>query len=252
MNQTRRKQIAELIEKKGTLSNTEIMERFDISIETVRRDLAYLEGKGALKRVYGGAIKNEVNSVEPNYTNRESLNDSEKIAIAMEAEKLINPNDTVFFDIGTTVLHLANRVDASKNVLAFTNSLRTAMALSDKAKSVVLTGGQLRYGEFCVSGSIAEENMLRFNVNKVVIGVGGITEDGITDFIVEEASLRQKMIKNAETVIAIADFSKFGVRAVCNVCDIDDVDILITDEKAPEDLIKHAQKKGVKVIIAKL
>ena len=151
MNQTRRKQIAELIEKKGTLSNTEIMERFDISIETVRRDLAYLEGKGALKRVYGGAIKNEVNSVEPNYTNRESLNDSEKIAIAMEAEKLINPNDTVFFDIGTTVLHLANRIDASKNVLAFTNSLRTAMALSDKAKSVVLTGGQLRYGEFCVS-----------------------------------------------------------------------------------------------------
>jgi DeoR/GlpR family transcriptional regulator of sugar metabolism len=60
------------------------------------------------------------------------------------------------------------------------------------------------------------------------------------------------MIKNAETVIALADFSKFGVRAVCNVCDIDDVDILITDEKAPEDLIKHAQKKGVKVIIAKL
>jgi aminoglycoside 6'-N-acetyltransferase len=59
-------------------------------------------------------------------------------------------------------------------------------------------------------------------------------------------------IKNAETVIALADFSKFGVRAVCNVCDIDDVDILITDEKAPEDLIKHAQKKGVKVIIAKL
>ena len=252
MNQTRRNQIVELIEKKRTLSNAEIMERFNISIETVRRDLLYLENKGALKRVYGGAIKNEVNSVEPNYTNRESLNDSEKIAIAMEAEKLIDKDDTVFFDIGTTVLHLANRVDSSKKVLAFTNSLRTAMALADKAKSVILTGGQLRYGEFCVSGSIAEENMLRFNVNKVIIGVGGITENGITDFIEEEASLRKKMIKNAETVIALADYSKFGVRAVCNVCDLTDVDILITDEKAPEDLLKLAQKNGVKVIVAKV
>ena len=93
--------------------------------------------------------------------------------------------------------------------------------------------------------------MQKFNVDKAIIGVGGITPDGVTDFIMSEARFRLQLIKNANTVIALADFSKFGVRSVCKVCDIEDVDVLITDKKAPIDMIKEIEKKGVKVIIAK-
>lgn len=233
------------------VTNAELMQAFGISIETVRRDLAYLEERGLLERVYGGAVKKRFMSIEPNYANREKNNNAEKIAIARVAEKFVSPNDTVFFDLGTTVLLIANGVTTEK-VNAFTNSLRTAIALSERGANVTIPGGQLRGGEFAVSGSISEENMQRFNVDKAFIGVGGITENGITDFIEKEASLRRQVIKNAGKVIAVADYSKFGVRAMCNVCNAEEIDVLITDEKAPQRILKELEKKGVQVFVAKL
>ena len=125
------------------------------------------------------------------------------------------------------------------------------MELSDKGVNVVLPGGELRNGEYSISGSIAESNMKNFNVDKAIIGVGGIDENGVTDFIIKEASIRSQIIKNAQMVIAVADYSKFGVRAICNICDLSDIDILVTDNKAPKDFVKKIAKQGVKVIIAK-
>ena len=251
MNQERRSQIVEMLNKNNTVSNTEIMQTFGISIETVRRDLQYLEERGLLERVYGGAIRRRFLNVEPEYLNREQENSNEKILIATAAEKLIEDSDTVFFDLGTTVQLLAKGLDANKRITAFTNSLRTAITLSDKGEKVVLPGGELRGGEYAVSGSMSEDCMQTFNVDKAFIGVGGINDGGVTDFIVSEARLRAKVIKNASKVIALADYSKFGVRAMCNVCSLEDVDVLITDDKAPMEMLKEFEKKGVQVIIAK-
>lgn len=252
MNQERRNQIAEMINNQKIIKNEEIMKRFNISIETVRRDLAYLEEHGILKRVYGGAVRKEFINSEPEYRNREKDNSPEKTAIAVEAERLINHDDTVFFDLGTTVMNIARHLGNDKKITSFTNSLRTAIVLSEKDSNVFIPGGTLRSGEFSLSGSMAENNMKLFNIDKAFIGVGGITQNGITDFITSEASLRSQIIKNAGTVIAVADFSKFGIRAMCNVCTLKDIDILITDEKAPSDILNYAKKSGVQVIIANI
>lgn len=249
MNHERRNRIVELINKNNTVSNAELISTFGISIETVRRDLDYLEKAGFLQRVYGGAVKKGYIKVEPEYLSREKDNINEKELVAIEAEKLISSNDSVFFDIGTTVLFAARKVDVNKNITSFTNSLRTAIELSEKGVSVVIPGGELREGEYSISGSIAEGNMKNFNVDKAIIGVGGIDEDGITDFIIKEASLRSQIIQNAQTVIAVCDYSKFGIRALCNVCNIEDIDVLITDKKAPKKMLDKIRKKGVKVII---
>ncbi len=251
MNHERRSKIIEFINQKNTVTNVELMEIFNISIETVRRDLNYLEKAGLIEKVYGGAIKKNYLKVEPKYIRREKENLNEKQAIAIETEKLISQNDSVFFDLGTTVFLVAERLETGKNINSFTNSLRTAIELSDKGVNVVLPGGELRNGEYSISGSIAENNMKNFNVDKAIIGVGGIDENGVTDFIIKEASIRSQIIKNAQTVIAVADYSKFGVRAICNICDISEIDILVTDDKAPKEFIKKIAKKGVKVIIAK-
>ena len=251
MNQERRSQIVDLINKKGTVTNVELMEKFGISIETVRRDMAFLEARGLIERVYGGAVKKRFMSVEPEYLNREKENADEKDAIAKEAEKYINKNDAVFFDIGTTVLPVVNYIKAEKEITAFTTSLRTAIALADKGFKVIIPGGELRKGEFAVSGSLTEQNMQNFNINTAIIGAGGITPDGITDFLLQEAGIRSNAIKNANKVIVVADHTKFGIRAVCNVCGVEDIDLLITDNKAPKDTIKAFEKKGVKVIVVK-
>ena len=251
MNQDRRSQIVKMLNKQHTITNSELMETFKISIETVRRDLAYLESQGLLERVYGGAVKKNFMNTEPEYTNRQAENLDEKQDIAKEAEKLIDLNDTVFFDIGTTTLSLAQNLNSSKNIKAFTNSLRVATSLSEKGCEVIVTGGKVRNGEFSVSGFIAENNMSQFNFDKAIIGIAGIDENGITDFIPEEANLRRQIIKNSRKTSVLADYTKFGVRAICNICALSDIDILITDEKAPADTLKKFEKSGIKVIIAK-
>lgn len=251
MNQDRRSQIVELINMQGTVKNEELMQKFRISIETVRRDLNYLEKQGFLERVYGGAVKKTFLSIEPNYINRESVNPEEKRAIAYEAEKWIGDGESIFFDLGTTVLFLAQQVKTEKKIHAFTNALRTAVELCEKGVEVVLPGGNLRSKELSVSGALSQESMCKFNIDKAFIGVGGITTEGITDYIPEEASFRRQVIRNARSVILLADYSKFGVRALCNVCNTEDVDVLITDNKAPKQILKEMQKKGIQVIVTK-
>lgn len=251
MNQWRRERIAEMVNKNNTITNEEIMQTFGVSIETVRRDLAYLEERGLLERVYGGAVKKKFMSVEPKYASRESVNNGEKKEIALVAESMILENETVFFDLGTTVLLIANLLNEEKNITAFTNSLRTAMCLADKNQNVIMPGGKVRGMEYAVSGSISEDCMLNFNIDKAFIGAGGINENGITDFIIDEARLRSKIIKNAEKVIVVADFSKMGIKAPCKVCELSDIDVLITDEKAPKELLKKISKIGVEVIVVK-
>lgn len=251
MNQERRNQIVEILNSNQTISNGEIMERFNVSIETVRRDLAFLEERGLCKRVYGGAVKKQFLNVEPEYSNREKENAAEKQKIAQEAEKFIADNDTVFFDLGTTVRMLASTLNENKRITAFTNALRTAITLSDKGSKVIVPSGQLRGGEYALSGVYTENVMKNFNIDKAFIGVGGISEAGLTDFIMDEARFRSQIINNANKVIALADYSKFGVRAMCKVCDVKDIDVLITDEKAPAEILKAIEKKGVQVIIVK-
>ena len=124
------------------------------------------------------------------------------------------------------------------------------MLLAEKGNEVILTGGRVRNGEFAVSGTLAESNMRRYNIDKALIGVAGITEDGVSDFFSDEAGLRRQVISNAGKVIVLADHTKFGIRAMCNVCTIEDIDILITDKEAPEKLLKKLENKGVQIIIA--
>ena len=250
MNQERRSKILKLINAQGTVSNEQLIKTFGISIETVRRDLSFLEKQGLLERVYGGAVKKKFMRIEPDYTNRENENAQEKNEIAQCAVSLIENDESIFFDIGTTVLAIAKNA-GGKRFKAFTNALRTAIVLSEEDIDVTLTGGSVRKGESCVSGSIAEDTMRCFNLDMAFIGAAGIDENGITDFLAQEAFLRRKVIENARKVVLVADHSKFNVRASCNVCRLEDIDVLITDEKAPRDFLKKLQKKGITVMLTK-
>jgi len=248
----RRSQIVDLITKQRTVSNAELMERFGVSIETVRRDLDYLEQQGVLRKVYGGAAVNIALHSEPEYASRSRTNFQQKNAIAQEAVKLICPGDTVYLGVGTTVQAMVQYMKNIEKITVFTNALRTAVELSDIAGcTVILPGGQLRTKELTLSGFPSEENLVHFNVDKAFVGIGGITEDGVTDFHIGEARLHRQLIVNARQSVALADSSKLGVRAMNNVCTLDEIDLVITDSNASKQSVKAFEKAGTKVIIAK-
>lgn len=252
MKLERRSQITDLIKQQRTVKNEELMARFGISIETVRRDLDYLEQQGVLRKVYGGAVVNLSLNSEPEYASRSQIHFHQKDAIAKEAVKLINAGDTVYLGVGTTVQAMVQYMHNIGPITVFTNALRTAVELSEIPDcTVVLPGGTLRPKELTLSGFPAEENLTHFNVDKAFIGIGGVTEQGITDFHIGEAQLHRQAILNARQSIALADSSKIGVRAMNNVCTINQINIIVTDSDAHKPSVKAIQKAGAQVIIAK-
>lgn len=251
MKLERRGQITELIDRQKTVTNTELMERFGISIETVRRDLDYLEQQGVLRKVYGGAVANVSLNSEPEYVSRSRTNYAEKNAIAWEAAKLINPGDTVFLGVGTTVQAMVQYMKNIGQLTVFTNALRTAVELMEIPDcTVILPGGQLRAKELTLSGFPAEENLLNFNVDKAFIGIGGITEDGVTDFHIGEARLHRQLVLNARQSVALADSTKLGLRAMNNVCTLEQISLVVTDSNADKQAVKALKKAGAKIVVA--
>ena len=251
MKVERRGQITELINRQKTVTNAELMERFGISIETVRRDLDYLEQQGVLRKVYGGAVVNVSLNSEPEYASRSRTNYEEKNAIAREAAKLICPGDTVFLGVGTTVQAMVQYMKNIGQLTVFTNALRTAVELMEIPDcTVILPGGQLRAKELTLSGFPAEENLLNFNVDKAFVGIGGITEDGITDFHIGEARLHRQLVLNARQSVALADSTKLGIRAMNNVCTLEQIDLVVTDRNADPKEVEALKKAGAKMIVA--
>lgn len=248
----RRREIIELVKKQRMVKVTELVQRYGLSIETIRRDLEYLESKGFLRRVYGGAVLPSVFSQEPEFTHREVINSAEKQAIARAAAELIDNGDTVIVDVGTTARETVRCMLDKQDLTIITNSLLIAQeAMAGNHIRVILLGGELRTGEMSVSGFLAEENLSNFYANKLIMGLAGITlENGITDFHMGEANLRRLMIQQSEHTIAVADSSKFGVKAMNYICPIDKVDYLVTSNVTPEDTIADYRAQGLHVIVA--
>ena len=123
--------------------------------------------------------------------------------------------------------------------------------MSEKEISVILLGGKVRLGEGTTSGYWSEEMIDSFYADKLFLGVGAIMpEYGVMDYHVEETNLRRHYIRQAKQVIAMADYSKFGIKALNHVCKAKDIDYLITDEKADKKVIKELREIGVKVLIS--
>ncbi|MBQ7096341.1 MAG: DeoR/GlpR transcriptional regulator [Clostridia bacterium] len=252
MNLERRAQIADLIKQQRTVKNSELMERFGISIETVRRDLDYLEKQGVLRKVYGGAVVSMLLNSEPEYASRAEMKHLQKDRIAQEAAKLIQPGDAVYLGVGTTVQAMVQYLKNIGPITVFTNALRTAVELSDLSDcTVILTGGRLRAKELTLSEFPSEENIEHFNLDKAFIGIGGINEGGITDFHIGEARLHRRMIENARQSIALADSGKLGLRAMNKVCTLEEIDLVITDGDASMQAVADLENAGAKVIMAK-
>lgn len=241
-----------MITRQRTVTNTELMERFGISIETVRRDLDYLEEQGFLRKVYGGAVVKVSLNSEPEYASRSQINVQQKNAIAQKAAELIQPGDTVFLGVGTTVQAMVQYMKNLGEITVFTNALRTAVALSELPEcTVILPGGHLRNKELTLSGFPADENMTHFNIDKAFIGVGGVTDGGISDFHIGEAQLHKQLVLNARQSVALADSSKLGIRALNNVCTLEQISLIITDSNARKQTVTELKEAGAKIIVAK-
>lgn len=247
----RKDEIIRLISENKIVKANELSATFKVSMETIRRDLADLEKDGIIKRVHGGAVLNLNYSVEPDFSYREVKNFEEKLLIGKKAASLVEDGDVIIIDIGTTTLEFAKFLKGKKNLTVLTNSIKIALELMDEPEIIVIMlGGVVRKGEGTTSGYWAEDIIDRFYVEKLFLGVGCITlENGVMDYHIEETNLRRHYIRHAKQVIALADYTKFGSKALNQVCSLEEMDILVTDNKTDKKYIRRLREKGIDVIL---
>ncbi len=252
MKENRQQQIINLLTARGYTSVTDLAARFNVTTETIRRDLNAMEQENLVTRIHGGAIAAAKRSPEVEYQNRGHYLMGEKKAIARCAADLIDDGDTVIITSGTTTLAMAEFLTRKKNLTVITNSILLCAELAAGPDiEVFIIGGKVRNGNYSVSGPIAMENLNVFNPGKLVLGIGGISIDkGLTDHRLDETLLMRECIKHTGTVIGVADHSKFETVTSYTIGPSRLLNYLVTSDAAPESLCTPYIKEGIRVIRA--
>ena len=240
----RRAAILDFARHTGELRVDEVAERFGVSRETIRRDLADLDARHLLKRVHGGAAR------ETPFDQRENENAEAKRRIARVAAALFDDGDTLMLDAGSTTEAFAEQLASRRSVTVITNSTGVARRLGGQAARLYLVGGEYRGGSGQTVGSVAIDQIARFRADHAVLTVGGIdATGGFMDVDVEEAMVARAMIAQVRTVTVVADYAKFGRIAMFKVCDLPAVARLVTDREPPSPLADALRVGGVKVVV---
>lgn len=248
----RRRRILEIIERTGLVSVDALAHQFGVSEMTIRRDLRMLESDGLLRRVHGGATSSRGRSYEPPFLLRAGTHTEIKARIGAVAASMIRDGESVALDVGTTTLEIARHLKGKKNLTIITPSLHIANVLaSQPAIRLILTGGILRPGELSLIGHLAERAFREFYVDKLFLGIGGISlEAGLTEFNLEDAQVKKAMLGSAKECIVVADASKLGNIAFASVAPLSVIHKLITDSRADPEFVARLREEGIEVILA--
>ncbi|WP_140723997.1 MULTISPECIES: DeoR/GlpR family DNA-binding transcription regulator [Gammaproteobacteria] len=250
----RRLQISELVRQHGSVQVAALARRFGVSMQTVRKDLRYLAERGVMARAYGGAIDSSMVGMapsEPHYEAKRTVHLEEKRRIGQRAAALVKPGDTIAIDSGTTAIQLAEALP-NIEVTVVTNDFGVLTALTPKSNiRIVMLGGELRRKNMAFYGGLTVEALDALHVDRLFLGVDGLDlERGITTHYEPEAMLNRKMVEAARMVVAITDSSKFGRICLHRIIPVGDLDVLITDTGAPEDLRQASQHLGFDLQLA--
>jgi DeoR family transcriptional regulator, fructose operon transcriptional repressor len=249
----RRQAILAAVRAEDGAAADQLARHFDVSVETIRRDLRALHSEGLLERVYGGATRPSARSSEGTFSARSARNIQLKRAIAALAASVIEPDDTIVIDVGTTALEVARALPSDFRGRVLTNSVPAAMALADRSGlDVLLCGGQMRPGDGACSGAHAEAFFDEFYADKAFLGSGGVHPNaGLTDYYPPEVIVRRTIIAHTAASYVLADSSKLGTIAVHRVCALDAVSAVITDDQNPV-AVRDLTAAGVTLLYAEI
>lgn len=248
----RHKEIMKLLNEEHVVKVQQLAEVFDVSIETIRRDLKYLEGESLLKRIHGGAILENTSNREPSYEQRQVKNVQEKKAIGQLTARLIENGDTLAICGGTSTIEAVKCLKEKNNLTILTNSLLVANIIGEnQTNQVFLAGGRLNLQHFGTEGQMVCQFLSNFRADKAIISAAGISiEFGATDYRELDCMVMQEMVRISRKVILLMDYTKLGRTTLWKICNIDRVHTVVTDENAPAKEVRALREAGIQVYVA--
>ncbi|MFC5653808.1 DeoR/GlpR family DNA-binding transcription regulator [Paenibacillus solisilvae] len=257
IGEERKDYILNTLNLEGKIRTSDLVDHLKVSSETIRRYMEELEEQNKLKRVYGGAVKINLTREEPSHFKREVIHADEKRKIGRAAASLVEDNDVIFIDDGSTTQQLIHYLHNKKNITVLTISAPVMYLLVDYQNKglfsgdIYFIGGKVNAKHSRVSGSLAEKMVEHFFADKAFLSIDGIMlEKGISTFDAERGQLVRQMMSHAKQSIIMSDHSKIGSVQFYKISDVKDVDIIVSDVQAPVEWNIYLEEKDVSWIHA--
>lgn len=247
----RRQQIIDKVNTEGRVDVPILAKEFDVSTVTIRTDLNDLGKRKLLVRSRGGAVAISKITKELSVKEKHCENLQVKEKLAKAVVQLINDDELIILDSGTTTEQVAKLLQSHKDLVVMTNGLNIATELAHfQDTEVMMTGGTLRQKSLSFYGRQAEASLSNLRFNKVILGVDGIEESsGLTTHFEHEATLNRLMCDVSKEVIAVTDSSKFGRSGLHIIAPLNSIDTIVTDRNIPQFYIDYFESQKIKLII---
>ena len=247
MNQ-RQQEILNLVQQQGFVSIDTLAQNFNVTPQTIRRDINALCEQQLLTRYHGGAgLSSSVENVE--YAARQVLHLDAKRSIAAMAARQIPDRASIFINIGTTTEEVAKALQHHNGLRIITNNLNVAAILrSNPSFEIIIAGGSVRQRDGGITGEATIDFIRQFKVDFGIIGISCVDSDGtLLDFAYHEVRVAQAIIENSRQVFLVADHSKFDRCAMVRLGNISQVDALFTDQPPPAHIMAILNETNVRL-----
>lgn len=247
----RQPEILDIARRDGKVSVEDLATHFNVTLQTIRRDLSDLAEAGKLERVHGGAI-HPSGTTNIEYEERRTLNETEKAGIARACVEHIPDGSSLFLNIGTSTEAVARELLRHSGLLVVTNNMNVANILvANPDCQIILTGGALRRSDGGLVGAITIDSIRQFKFDIAVIGCSAMDDDGdLLDFDIQEVSVSQTILSRSRKSFLVADHSKFMRSAPGRIASLSQIDALFTDQPLPVDLASRCKDWRTEVHLA--
>lgn len=245
----RRNELAQMIIAEGHVTIADAAKKFGVSIETIRKDMIFLENEGIINKTHGGALPSS-SILEKSVGQKRTEHKDDKNRIARKALEYIPEGGTILLDSGSTAVALAELLKLESGLTIFTNNVAAFNTLIGSNNKIFIFGGDLKQSSLCIVGKWARDQIHSIRADVVFLGTDGLESfHGPTAILYEEVDIKREYIASARQSILLADSSKFLTSSRFQVTSWNDIDILITDEKI-HDQTKKELKRVLELVIA--
>lgn len=242
--EARREYIVSQIGLTGELDVSAAAEALQVSPMTVRRDLKRLDAEGLIRRIHGGATHRALPTL------RSATLVEEKTAIARKVADLVGADETIGLDVGSTCTAVAEILADRSDIEVISNSIHAAMRFQTSASSLILLGGKIN-AEGATIGNGALGDRSHIYLDKLILGCGGLSASaGVTYHDWDENIVRRNLLGRATHIILATDHTKFQHIRPHHLCDLEMVDVLVTDQIPPSPLHERLTESGVQIVLA--
>lgn len=247
----RQTEILELARAEGRVVVEDLAQRFDVTLQTIRRDLSDLADAGHLDRVHGGAVL-RTGVANIGYEARRRMNEGAKAAIARACAAAIPDNCSLILNLGTTTEAVARELLTHRNITVITNNMNVANILvANPGCEIVVAGGALRRTDGGLVGELTTQFFEQFKVDYAVIGVSALDQDGdLLDFDLAEVRVSKAIIQQSRRTYLVCDHSKLDRSAPARLASLSEITTLFTDVALPTELMRKCEAWGTGVQVA--